>query len=333
VGHLYQLWDLNYDPTDTSNPRGTYTPYDFTSVGHSGIAKGSMTRDWGRRESVQVIPGMDSVLDGNGRLPAPMDRRDVTFSFTVWTNGDNDAAESLLRAQVAPGYPQRLVYRTDSDTLWYTVGYNPSIKQTSAAENNWGDGGECNFAVTWRIRPYWTPRYSQAADLWQFAPEAFAADNSETFISPGTTAVTSGAQSFLVDATGTAGFDLPTLPDTAPTFFFAGPLGGTGGFVVQNYNAMVRDTNGVLHPMMFTVPYQLPDSSHAAALNFATQTFQLTSGTYFRPVKPLDANGRSYQRGYFEVTPGVVNNCVVVALGSSPLTGGSIQIDWYKHFA
>jgi hypothetical protein len=333
LGQIYQLWNLTYDPTDTSNPDGVYTPYTFVPAGHAGAANMSMTRDWGRRESVMSIPEMDGVLSAHGRRSGPSSARYATFSFRVFTNGDNDAAYALLAAQVAPELPQRLVYRTDAGALWFTEGYDAAIKHTLTAANSWGAGGYCDFAVTWRIRPYWTKRFSEAADVWGSAAETFDSANDETFILPGTTTIASGAQTFTVDARGTAGFDLPTLPDTAPTFYFAGPLGGTGGFLVQNYNALVRDSNGVMQPMMFTVPYQLPDANHAAALNFATQTFQLTSGQYFRPVKPLDSQGRSYQRDYFHIMPGVVNNCVVIGLGSGALTGGIVQIDWYKKFA
>jgi hypothetical protein len=290
----------------------------------------SMGRDWGRRESIQSIPGMDSVLDQYGRLPGPQDRRDMTFGFRVFTNGDNDAAYDLLAAQVAPGVPQRLVYQTDSDPLclspWYTVGSNPRIQHSLTAANSWGHGGFVDFQVTWRIRPDWRPRFSETAEIFH-AASTFAA--STHFGALGTTVIAADPQPFSIDARGTAGSDLPTLPDTGPTITLTGPCGGATGLVIVNDSYTVRDTAGTLHSLTFGLPFSLPTSADSCILKFAGQSFT-HNGVAFRPTRPLDANGLSYQREYFRVVAGVLNSCRVFAQGGGALTGGAIKVDFWK---
>jgi hypothetical protein len=324
VGQLYQLWKADVDPDD---PVNGYVPYSFIPTGHAGIANMTMTRDFARRESVMVIPGMDGVLDGYGRIPGPMDRRDQSFTFRVFTSDGNlDAAYDLLAAQVAPGYPQRLVYLTDSGTQWFTVGSNPRIQHTLTAANNWGHGGYCDFTVTWRIRPDWRPRYSEASQVFH-SVTSFAA--STTFGSLGATTIASTSQPFSVDARGTAGTDLPTLPDSGATITLTGPCGGANGLLVLNYSATAYDSAGTAQPLYFIIPFNLPTSHDSCSLKFASQTF-LHNGVPFRPQKPLDGAGLSYQREWFRIEPGILNSCHVNALGASPLVGGKITVDFWR---
>jgi hypothetical protein len=327
MGQLIALWDQYIDPDDPTNG---YTPYSFVPTGHQSAANMSLSRDWGRRESVVSVPGLDSVLDQFGKLPGPMDRADVTFSFTVLTNGDNDAAEDLLRAQVAPGYPQRLVYRTDSGGLWFTLGSNPRIKQSSAAANNWGGGGKCDFTVSWRIRPDWRPRLPSIVDTLYRADnsEVYAADNHEIYLAPGATLIAAAQQPFTMDATGTAGYDLPTLPDTGAYFSLSGPVGGDGGIIIGNNTATVTDTTGNRVAVILGIPFNLPTASDSCVLDLAAQTFT-HNGAPFRPNKP------AYQREYFRVQPGVVNQCYVLAVAGNDgqvhaKTGGFITRRFWK---
>jgi hypothetical protein len=290
----------------------------------------SMSRDFTRRESVFSVPGLDSVLDGYGRNPGPMDRRDMTFSFRVFVDDGNlDAAYDLLAAAIAPGYPVRLVYTTDALAQWFTIGSNPSIKHTLTSANSWGHGGFCDFAVTFRIRPDWRKRSPEITDVTYSAAnsEVYAADDSERYTAPGATTITSADQPFMMDATGTAGFDLPTLPDTAPTFALVGPCGGDDGIEVGNGTAQTTDTSGNRHDIVFVLPFNLPTASDSCSVVLASQSFTYTVGGVvrtFRPTKPL------YQREYFRVQPGVVNQCYVRALGSNPKTGGYISRNFFK---
>jgi hypothetical protein len=265
---------------------------------------------------------MDSVLDGNGRNPGPMDRRAQPFSFRVFTNGDNDAAYDLLAAQMAPGVPQRLVYQTDSGALWYTVGSNPRIQHTLAAANSWGAGGYVDFTVTWRIRPDWRPRFSQASDIWGTNDGIWGVSDG-IWGSAFTVTLSSNPCSFTLDATGVAGSTLPTIPDTAPTITITGPFGGTGGIGLYNLSAYFRFTDGSLQPYQLILPYQCPSAHDTYALNLASQTF-LFNGVPFRPQRPL---GQPY---WWIVKPGIVNNCTIQAAGGGALTGGSVAIDWWK---
>lgn len=287
----------------------------------------SMNRDFARRESVMVIPSMDSVLDAFGRAPGPTDRRDQLFGFRKFSsNGDLDADYDRLMAWLAPGTPVRLVYQTDSGALWYTIGSNPKLGNPIASANNWGAGGYQDFSITWRIRPDWRPRFSESAEIFHSAT-TFAAGT--TFGSVGTTVIASANQAFTVDARGTAGLDLPTIPDTGPTITIHGPAGGTGGMRVYNGTATATDTNGAKVPMYFDIPFQLPTADDSVTLKFAAQTFK-HNGVPFRPLRPIDANGKSYQGDWWRVEAGVLNGCSVVALGASALTGGAIKVDWYR---
>jgi hypothetical protein len=324
LGYLSALWDITKDPDDSTAP---YTPYSFVPAGHLSPINMSMQRDFGRRESIMSIPEMDGVISGHGRHAGPTDVRYITFGFRVFTNGDNDAAYDLLAAQVAPGFPQRLVYQMDSGTLWFTVGYTPSIKQTVTSADNWGAGGYCDFSVTWRIRPDWWLRYSETVDVWLPNEGTFDVANDETFSNDGMTVITSTSQAFTLDARGIAGTNLPTIPDYGAKFYIVGPAGGSAGIGVANNNATVLDGNGASQPVFFTLPFNLPTANDSAFLDFGSQTFyHTTGGTYatFRPFKP------DYQAHYFRVQPGVLNNCVVTAFGSSPLTGGSVTADWRR---
>lgn len=271
-----------------------------------------------------AIPGMDSVLDGYGRIPGPMDRRDVSFSFRVFTNdGDLDKAYDLLAAAIAPGYPVRLVYTTDAGEQWFTVGSNPSIKHTLTSANNWNHGGYCDFVVAWRIRPDWWTRYSENVSVWPLVPTTFHVANDEVFSNLGTTAITSANQNFTLNATGTAGIDLPTLPDTAAKIYIVGPAGGDAGIGVSSFTATARDGNGIQQPVFFTLSFKLPTANDSVSLDLGAQSFS-HNGVPFRPYKP------SYQPHYFRVDPGVVNSGVVTAFGANPLTGGSITVDWRR---
>lgn len=328
-----QIWKLDIDPTDAVSP---YTPYDFTSVGRPGIAKGSMTRDFARRESVATIPGMDGVLDGYGRLSGPMDRRDFTVTFTVFTDGHNDAAWDLLMAQVASGVPVRLVYTTDGGGQWFTTASNPKVQNTNSSENRWGGGGEVNFVVTWRIRPYWTPRFSESANVFHSGATFHTGAH---FGSAGVTIISANPQAFAIDATGTAGVNLPTIPETGMTVILTGPCGGAGVLRIINFTAPAYDTNGVKQPMYFDVPFNLPTANDSAVLRFGAQAFGATIGGVgrsFRPLKPVDSHGYRYQREWWRIEAGVNNGCNVVALDAlgnvdpSPLLGGTIKVDWYR---
>lgn len=321
MGWLSALWQLDVDPTDGAAP---YTPYSFVPLGHRSPINMSMQRDFGRRESIMSVPSMDGVLSGHGRRAGPTDVRYVTFSFRVFT-ADLDAAYDLLAAQVAPGVPQRLVYQMDSGALWFTIGYTPSIKQTVTAANSWGAGGYCDFAVTWRIRPDWRPRYSETAPPTYSATnsEVYRTDNSETYSMQGVTNITLATTPFTMDSTGVAGVNLPTIDDTGPAFYITGPAGGSLGIAVANYSAMIADKLGVMQPTYFTIPFNLPTAHDTAYCDFAKQSFY-HNGTPFRPLKP------DYQHGWFIVKAGIVNQCTVGALGTSPLTGGQITHDFWR---
>lgn len=310
TGYLRFLYQLNHDPSD-----GGYTPYEFKPVNMS------MGRDWGRRESVTVIPGVDGVADGYGAAGGPIDRRDQTFSFRKFTNGQNDAEYDRLMAWIAPGKRIRLVYQADDGaTLWYTPASDARLAHTLTSANSWGTGGYVDFAITWRIRPDWRPRFSETAQVFRTGSVFVAAT---TFGSLGTTVITTAIQPFTIDATGVAGVTLPTLPDRGPKVTVHGPVGGDGGFRVLNYTATTIDPSGAEAPTYFDVPFKLPASADTTILNFAAQIFT-GDGVPFRPTKP------SYQSEYFRIDPGVVNQCYFQALGGSVLTGGSIAVDWWR---
>jgi hypothetical protein len=315
------LWDIDRDPDDPAAP---YTPYSFLPAGKTGVPGLSMGRDWARRESVLVVPSADGVIDGNGRVPGAMERRDfpVAFRVIVGPSGDLDAAYDLLAAQVAPGVPQRLVYQTDSGALWFTVGHNPSIRHTLSADNK-GLTAFADFTVTWRIRPDWRARYSEASQRFR---RGTVFVRGTTFGSLGSTTIAAASQTFTVDATGTAGFDLPTLPDSGATITISGPAGGLGGMIVQNASDPLTDGVGNPTPTYFTLPFRLNTASDSCTLNLASQTFTV-NGQSFRPTKP------DWQPWWFRIRPGMVNQCAVVAQGASPLTGGRIKIDWIRRRA
>ena len=244
--------------------------YNFVPAGHQGSAMMSLSRDFSRRESVQAIPGMDSVLDGYGRLGGPIDRRDVAFSFRVFVDdGDLDRAYDFLMAAIGPGTPVRLVYQTDQGALWYTTASNPSLQHTLTAANQWGHGGFCDFQVRWRIRPDWRPRYSETADVFRFSTVFLA---NTTFGNLGGTHITAVNTPFYIDATGIAGNTLPTLPDYGVTITINGPLGGSVdvngqlGFRVINGTLTVRDGAGALQSTYFDVPIQLVDAFNGVTL-------------------------------------------------------------------
>jgi hypothetical protein len=319
MGWISEIWDIDYDPTDVSNPNGTYTSYKFVPVGHTGPINMTMNRDFSRRESVQVIPGMDDVQDQHGRNPGPMDRIDQGFGFRVFTDGDNDAAHDLLAEQVAPGVPKRLVYLTDAGAQWFAKAYNGKIGAPLASANSWGHGGFVDFSVTWR-RTVWTTRFSEAAAIFRHGSTFVHAS---TFGSLGATIIAADPQGFSVDATGIAGSTLPTIPDTGPTLTIHGPVGGADGILVVNSSVAVVDASGTRQMQQFTLPFALPTASDSATLRFASQSF-LHNGAAFRPGRP------NYQRDYFSVRNGVVNLCSIAAVGASPVTGGSIKVDWYR---
>jgi hypothetical protein len=295
--------------------------YSFVPAGHTGTAEMSMSRDFARRESVQSIPSMDGVLDGYGRVPGPMDRREVAFSFRVLLDdGDLDRAYDLLMAAIGPGTPVRLVYQTDQGALWYTTASNPAVQHTVTSGNNWGHGGYCDFQVTWRIRPDWRPRYSEAAEVFHVNTLFVAGTR---FGSAGSTVILAQTQSFTIDATGIAGSNLPTIPDYGVTITVNGPLGGSVdvngqlGFRVVNGTLTVRDSTGAQQQSYFDVPIQLVDAFNGVTLKMDRQSFTF-NGIPFRPRKP------AYQPWYFGVKPGVVNSCAVVGLGQGTHLGYSV---------
>lgn len=314
IGYLKYLYQLDRDPAD-----GGYTPYQFIPINMS------MDRSFGRRESVLVIPGLDSVLDAYGRLPGPMDRRDLTFAFRTMTGGDNDAAYDALAAWLAPGTPIRLVFQTDQGGLWYTTASNPHLTLTETSAANWGEDGYSDFTITWRIRPDWRLRYSETAERFLGAT-TFAFDHHETFGSRGTTTIAANPQTFLVDARGTAGLDLPTIPDTGPTVTISGPAGGDGGMKVTNTNVLYTDRNGAQQVQQFTIPFKLPTADDSVTLKFAAGSFMHTSSA-FRPTKP------DYQPEYFTIQPGIQNTCQLIPLGTNPLTGGHVTVDFWRRRA
>jgi hypothetical protein len=314
MGQLISLWNQYIAPDD---PVNGYTPYSFVPTGHQSAANMSLSRNFGRRESVVSIPGLDSVLDQYGRQPGPMDRTDVTFAFTVFTNGDNDAAEDLLRAQIAPGEPQRLVYQTDSGALWFTLGSNPRIQQTSTAANNWGSGGTCNFTVTWRIRPDWRPRFSQASDVWGVNDGIWGV-NDGIWGATNAIALPTNPTLFTIDATGTAGKDLPTISDTGPVVTINGPFGGDGGIILLNSSAPLRDPAGNPSSVQLTLPFKLRNFSEQIVLDCAARRF-LHNGIPFRPVK------NTWQRVFFQITAGTLNNLGLYCVGANPLSGASVS--------
>ncbi len=288
----------------------------------------TMDRDFARRESVFSIPGMDSVVDGYGQQPGPIERRDQSFGFRVVPpSRDLDAAADLLLAQVAPGVPQRLVYQPDNPAApyRYTTGVFRGYKHALTAPAR-GSTPHADFTVTWRINPAWTLRYSEVADIYHSDTVVFRADNSETFGSIGVTAITTTWQTFTVDARGTAGIDLPTLWDTGPTINITGPAGGASGMVVSNSSILIPDTAGTYQPMQFYLPFNLPTATDSCTLRFGAQAFS-RNGIPFRPTKP------DYQRGFFAVRAGVLNSCTIGPLGAASYTGGSIAIDWWRKFA
>jgi hypothetical protein len=307
---LQYIYRIDADPV-----AGGYTPYAFPAV------EMTMPRDFARRESVQVVPSADSAIDGNGRLPGAIDRMDQSFAFRVFVpDGNLDAAYDLLAAQVAPGEPVRLVYRTDSGAQWFANAYNGRIQHTLTSANNRGRGGYCDFAVTWR-RGVWTKRFSEATAVF-VRGSVFV--RGTTFGSLGSTVIAAASQPFAVDATGTAGFDLPTIPDSGATITISGPAGGLGGMIVQNASDPLTDPFGNPAPTYFTLPFRLNTASDSCTLNFASQTFTV-NGQSFRPTKP------DWQPWWFRVRPGVVNQCAVVALpAGTGLTGGRVKIDWMR---
>jgi len=319
LGYLSAIYDAVYDPIDASNPNGQYTPYTFRPINMT------MGRDFGRREAVMAIPGMDSVLDGNGRGAGSIDRREQSFGFRVFCpNDDLDAAYDLLAASLGPGTPMRLVYQPDNGPLRYTIGSNPKIAHTTVSANK-GGASHADFTVTWRIRPDWRWRYSETVQLFPTVATTFAPTNSETFTARGTTIITANPQPFLVDARGTAGNDLPTLPDTGSTITLTGPCGGDGGIQVANNSITLYDTQGTPFPLYFLLPFNLPTAYDSCSLNFASQTF-LHNGRPFRPLKP------GWQREWFRIQPGIVNNCALLPINGNVLLGGGVTVDWIRRF-
>jgi hypothetical protein len=325
VGVIKEIWKYDTDPTDAAAP---YTPYSFIPAGKTGIPNMSLTRDWGRRESIVSIPGADGVLDAYGRNPGPIDRRDITFGFRVIVGpgGDLDRAYDLLAAQVAPGYPQRLVYQTDAGYIRIYYVANPSYRHTTVAENK-GLTAYVDFAVTWRLLKA-RAQFSEASERFTSTIETFDPAHTETFGVAGTTTIASPTQNFTVDARGTAGQDMPILADRGPKITITGPAGGTGGMIVRNTSALIRNVSGTLVATEFTIPFYLPTANDFVTLDFAAQTF-LSSG--IGPFRPTKAN---YQREWFRIEPGIVNTCVFIGLpAGAGLTGGKITVDWVRYFA
>lgn len=318
MGYLQQLWKLTAAPDD---PQFPYTPYSFVPVGHLSPINMSLSRDFARREIIQVIPSMDSVLDGYGGLPGPMDRRDLAFSFRVFTpDGDNDKAYDLLAAQIAPGYPMRLVYMTDSGTQWFTVGYSPRIQQTLTTENKFGRSGFCDFTVTWRIRPDWRPRFSETADVWGINDGVWGTNDGVwggSFAQP----LAGNGAGVALDMTGTAGANLPTIPDTGPSMRITGPYGGDFGFKIQGSQTTMNDL-GVIATLQIQVPGKVL-LNQSCVIDCARPQFTL-NGAPFRPIRP------AYQKEYLRVDPGVVNTWIFTVLGPNPVVGGSVVVDAYR---
>jgi hypothetical protein len=328
VGYLSAIWDVDYDPSDASNPRGVYTPYSFVPPGHVGPVQMSMSRDFGRRESVQSIPGLDSVLDSNGRNPGPMDRRDVTFSFRVFSNdGDLDKFYDLLAAQLAPGVPVRLVYVTDAGFQWFTLAANPRIQQTLTAANSWGHGGYADFAVTWRIRPDWRRRFPSNIAVWRTdaVEGVYGTDAAEGVWADASTPLTAALVAFTADNTGTAGYDLPTLADTGPTVVITGPCGGAGGMRLRNNDVVITAPNGTQDTMYTNILRPLA-ANESYTLTLATRSC-LRNGVN----APRDIAKPPWQREYLRIEPGIVNHLSLEPVGAAPVGGGNIRVVWeYK---
>jgi hypothetical protein len=318
MGYLEAIWKL-YDDPDGSSP---YTPYSFVPVGHLSPMMMVLGRDFVRREAVQVVPSMDGVLDGYGRQPGPMDRRDLAFSFRIFvTDGDLDKAYDLLAAQIGPGDPVRLVYRTDAGAQWFTIGYSPRIQHTLAAANRWGQQGYCDFTVTWRIRPDWRPRFSEASDVWGTNDGIWGVADGVWGGSYSQALATDGA-GVVLDLSGTAGLNLPTIPDTGPVFTITGPFGGDNGFVIFG-SQKTRDDLGNVVTLQVQVPRRVL-VNQACILDCARPRF-LLAGAPFRPIKP------AYQKEYLRVDPGVLNTWTFTNAGPSGTAGGAVVIDaWRK---
>jgi hypothetical protein len=300
-----------------------YTPYTFVPV------QMQMPRDFGRREAIQVIPGADDVQSAFGRAAAPMAARQQSFSFRVFvTTGDLDAAYDRLAAQVAPGEAQRLVYLTDRGFLRFTVGSDPQIQQTTTSASRYGANGYVDFTVTWRIRPDWRARYREAREEQYLTDnsETYTVSHTETYLAPGAVVISATAQTMTMDATGVAGYDLPTLPDLGVVLGFTGPCGGAQGIQIENNTLLVRNTAGALVPSYVYIPFALPTASDSVTLDCGTQTF-FHNNVPFRPIKA------AYQPFWFGVKPGVINNCIVRAIGSGALIGGTMSRTWYRKFA
>jgi hypothetical protein len=320
LGYLSELWDISRDPDDTVNP---YVSYKFRPINMQ------MGRDFGRRELIAAIPGLDSVLDGNGRNAGPMDRRDQSFSFRVPVPDDDlDRAYDLLAAQVAPGYPQRLVYLTDSETRRFTVGSNPRIQCTLVSANR-GGSSFCDFTVTWRIRPWWTTRYSEATDLWGNNDGVWGVDDG-LWGGFYTHALPTTPTTILIDATGVAGATLPTLDDTGPVITLTGPWGGDRGSRLKNFSAPLVDGVGSTQYTSITLPTKLL-AGESAVLDCGAQRF-LVRGVPIRPVRE-----GPYQRDWFRIRAGTINQLYAECLGPSAvgggaIGGGSVVVDWTRRF-
>jgi hypothetical protein len=254
-----------------------------------------------------------------------MDRRDITFSFTLPTAGDNDAAYDALAVWIVPGVPIRLVYQLDSGALWYTTAYNGHIQQTETSGGNWGHGGLLNFTITWRIRPDWRPEFSEASDVWGVGDGIWGVSDG-LWGAVNRVTVTTDPFTFTLDARGTAGNDLPTIPDTGPLIQLTGPLGGTNGLLIQNSSpgALVMNRQGIMSPRYFIVPQLL--SGQTAYYDFARQYF-ISNGVVVRPFKP------DYQPTYTIISPGELNTISLVGQGTGILTGGNIIWDWWRRRA
>jgi hypothetical protein len=298
-----------------------------------------MNRDFARREIVTVVPSVDGVLGGN--IPGAIDRLDQTFQFRVFTNGDNDRAHALLAAQLAPGLPQRLVYQTDAGTLWYANAYNPSIRHSLTSGNQWGNVGFVDFTVTWRRTP-WTPRFSQNADIWGYNDGIWGINDGLWGVNQ--YAVLNSTATYInVDATGTAGVDLPTIPTTDAHMTVNGSFGGDGqpiatdgsqvSIAIINYSNMVVTPSGAIDAGYLWLPPPALGFGSYFDLDFASQTFLRVdpNGVIapFRPKKP------SYQPFYFQIEPGMQNAVGVFGIGlnNTARVNGTISLDWFKYFA
>jgi hypothetical protein len=313
---LYQIWDAYSNPNDPVFP---YTPYTFTD------AQMTMDLSMARRESVQTIPGLDSVLDTYGGRSGPFERRDFTWGFRIITKGGADAAYDLLMAAILVDRPVRLVYKTDSGALWFNKGQFLRIDAQYTIDHRY----YVDVRVTWRVQPYWKAQFSELADIWGVNDGIWGTNDGLWGQGFWYALTISPLQTFAIDARGTAGTNLPTIGDVSPLIQItanappSGYVGGDQGIRVTNGNARYVDTDGTLQPTRLTVPFALL-GNYGCTLDCAKRSFTV-NGADFRPIKNSPA-----QPWYFKVEPGVLNNIGVEALGANQAMNGIFKIDWIR---